>query len=206
MFAFTEGFDYEPRRECSLSAIALREGRSAPEVAYDLLIADCGENFLYASLVNYAGFNLEPCRQMLADPNAIVGLGDGGAHVGFISDANFPTFLLTYWGRDRASGRFPLTELIRRQTSDTAHAVGLYDRGVIAPGMKADLNVIDFDHLALERPYIAADLPAGGRRLLQRARGYTATIKAGRVTFRDGTPTGALPGVLVRRACPAPLG
>ena len=198
MFPFGDPLDYEPARENSLAAIAAREGRSAPEVAYDLLVADGGRNFIYASLVNYAGYTLDPCREMLAEPNAIVGLGDGGAHVGFISDANFPTFLLTYWGRDRREGRFPLPELVRRQTSDTARAVGLHDRGVVEVGMKADLNVIDFDRLELERPYITFDLPAGGRRLLQRARGYSATIKAGEVTFRAGEATGALPGKLVR--------
>jgi N-acyl-D-aspartate/D-glutamate deacylase len=141
---------------------------------------------------------------MLAHPNAIVGLSDGGAHVGFISDGSFPTYLLTYWGRDRSHGRLPLAELIRRQTSDTARAVGLHDRGIIAPGLKADLNVIDYDRLALERPVMRFDLPAGGRRLMQGATGYTATIQSGQITYRNGTPTGALPGRLVRGPQPAP--
>jgi N-acyl-D-aspartate/D-glutamate deacylase len=135
---------------------------------------------------------------MIAHPDCVMGLGDGGAHVGIISDASYPTYLLTHWGRDRPHGRFDLAWLITRQTADTARAVGLHDRGVIAPGMKADLNVIDFGKLAVERPQMAFDLPAGGKRLLQRAKGYVATIVSGEVVYREGEPTGALPGRLVR--------
>lgn len=198
MFPFGEPLNYEPPADMAITAIAAREGRSAAEVAYDMLTADDGRNFIFAPLVNFADYTLNASHEMLTHKNAIVGLSDGGAHVGFISDGSFPTFLLTYWGRDRSHGRFPLAELIRRQTSDTAQAVGLHDRGIIAPGMKADLNVIDFDRLALERPVMKFDLPAGGRRLLQPAVGYTATIKAGHVTYRDGVATGALPGKLLR--------
>ena len=198
MFAFGEPLNYEPPADQAITAIAAREGRTAAEVAYDMLTSDDGKNFIFAPLVNFADYTLNASHEMLSHRNTIVGLSDGGAHVGFISDGSFPTFLLTYWGRDRATGRFPLAELIRRQTSDTAGAVGLHDRGVIAPGMKADLNVIDFEQLALERPVMKFDLPAGGRRLLQPAVGYTATIKAGQVTYRDGVATGALPGKLVR--------
>jgi N-acyl-D-aspartate/D-glutamate deacylase len=163
-----------------------------------MLLADEGRSFLFAPLTNYADYTLGASAELLRHPNAIVGLSDGGAHVGFISDGSFPTFLLAYWGRDRPEGTVPLPELVRRQTSDTARAAGLHDRGVLAPGLKADLNVIDFDALALERPAMAWDLPSGGRRLLQGARGYAATIVAGRVTYRDGEATGALPGRLVR--------
>ncbi len=198
MFPFEEPLNYEPSKANAITQIAAREGRSAPEVAYDLLIADEGKNFILATIVNYAHYNLQPVEEFLAHKNSIMGLGDGGAHVGFISDANFQTFMLTHWGRDRATGRVAVEELVRRQTSDTAHAVGLTDRGVIATGKKADLNVIDFTNLKLQRPYIVFDLPAGGRRLLQKATGYTATVKAGEITFRDGEATGALPGKLLR--------
>ncbi|MBO0711636.1 MAG: amidohydrolase family protein [Acetobacteraceae bacterium] len=198
MFPFEEPLNYEPSRENCISRIAAREGRTAPEVAYDLLIADEGSNFILATVVNYAHYNLDPVKEFLAHKNTIMGLGDGGAHVGFISDANFQTFLMTHWARDRADGRIELAEAIRRMTSDTARTCGLDDRGVIAVGKKADLNVIDFDNLRLERPYIVFDLPAGGRRLLQKAVGYTATIKAGEITFRHGEATGALPGKLLR--------
>jgi N-acyl-D-aspartate/D-glutamate deacylase len=198
MFPFNDPPDYEPPQDSSVAAVAARGNRTAPEVAYDMLLEDNGEKFIFAPLVNYAHYNLDACRELLDHRNTLVGLGDGGAHVGFISDASYSTHLLAYWGRDRATGRLPLAELVRRQSSDTAHAVGLHDRGVIAPGLKADLNVIDFDRLSLARPEMHHDLPAGGRRLLQRASGYTATIKAGRITYRDGTPTGALPGRLVR--------
>jgi N-acyl-D-aspartate/D-glutamate deacylase len=132
--------------------------------------------------------------------DTLSGLGDGGAHVGTICDASFPTYALTHWGRDRARGRFELPWLIKRQTSETAAAVGLHDRGLVQVGMKADLNVIDFARLRLHRPYIVHDLPANGRRLMQRADGYVATIVSGAVTYRDGEPTGALPGQLVRGA------
>lgn len=198
MFPFGEPLNYEPAQAQSITAIAAREGRTAAEVAYDMLTADEGRNFIFAPLVNFADYTLDACHEMLSHRNAIMGLSDGGAHVGFISDGSFPTFLLTYWGRDRSRGRFPLPELVRRLTSDTARAVGLHDRGVVAPGMLADLNVIAFDRLALERPAMRFDLPAGGRRLLQPARGYVATVKRGKVTYRDGVATGALPGGLVR--------
>ena len=148
--------------------------------------------------MNYADYTLDASRSMLGHRNAIVGLSDGGAHVGFISDGSYPTFLLSYWGRDVGQDVFPIEELVRRQTSDTAHAVGLHDRGVLAIGKKADLNIIDFANLGMEFPQMAFDLPAGGRRLVQKARGYKATIKAGQITYRDGVPTGALPGILVR--------
>ena len=198
MFPFSDPPNYAPERESSIAAAAAREGRSPEEVAYDMLLADEGMGFIFAALTNYADFTLGASAELLRHPNTIVGLSDGGAHVGFISDGSFPTFLLAYWGRDRREGTVPLPELVRRQTSDTARAVGLTDRGVLAPGMKADINVIDFDALALERPAMVWDLPAGGRRLLQGARGYVATINGGQVTYRNGEATGALPGRLVR--------
>ena len=135
---------------------------------------------------------------MLAHPDTVFGLGDGGAHVGVISDASFPTYALSHWGRDRAHGRMEVGRIVEQLTSATANAVGLGDRGVLAEGMRADVNVIDFDHLRCEAPVMAYDLPAGGKRLLQGARGYRATVVAGVVTYREGEPTGALPGRLVR--------
>ena len=198
MFPFSDPPDYAPPRESSVAATATREGRSPEEVAYDMLLTDGGRGFIFAALTNYADYTLGASAELLRHPNTVVGLSDGGAHVGFISDGSFPTFLLAYWGRDRREGTLPLPELVRRQTSDTARAVGLADRGVLAPGMKADINVIDFDALALERPAMVWDLPAGGRRLLQGARGYAATIVGGQVTYRNGEATGALPGRLVR--------
>jgi N-acyl-D-aspartate/D-glutamate deacylase len=196
--------EYEPSREQSIAAIARREGRAPAEVAYDLLLADEGRAFLSTQFANYADYDLEACRGMLASTASVPGLGDGGAHVGIICDASFTTYLLTHWGRDRAHGRFDLGWLVSRQTRDTARAMGLTDRGTIEPGMKADLNVIDFAQLGVERPYMAFDLPAGGRRLLQRARGYRATVVSGVPVYRDGEPTGALPGRLVRMRAHAP--
>ncbi len=190
--------NYEPPKESAVAAIAERQGRPAQDVAYDMLLEDEGRAFLFMPFANYAHFNLDACGEMIAHPDCVMGLGDGGAHVGIISDGSYPTYLLTHWGRDRAHGRFDLGWLIKRQTADTARAVGLDDRGVIAPGMKADLNVIDFARLAVESPRMAFDLPAGGKRLLQGAKGYVATIVSGEVTYRDGEATGALPGKLVR--------
>ncbi len=196
MFPFGNPPNYRPRKEDSAAAVAARTGRTAPEVAYDWLLEDDGCSFIYTPLVNYADFNLAPAEAMLANRNTIMGLGDGGAHVGFILDAGFPTWLLTYWGRERQA--FPVEELIRRLTSDPAGAAGLTDRGILAVGKKADLNIIDYDKLAFGRPYVAFDLPAGGRRLLQKASGYVATIVSGAVTYRNGEATGALPGRLVK--------
>lgn len=198
MFPFGDPPDYAPPREASIAAIAAREGRSAEEVAYDLLVADGGAGFIFAPLTNFADYSLSASAECLRHPNAIAGLSDGGAHVGFISDGSFPSFLLAYWARDGKEQVFPLEEIVRRLTSDTARAAGLADRGVLRPGMKADVNVFDLKALTLEAPRMVADLPAGGRRLLQRARGYVATVVAGAVTYRDGEATGALPGRLVR--------
>jgi N-acyl-D-aspartate/D-glutamate deacylase len=198
MFPLGTPPDYEPPREKSIASMAERQGVDPAALAYDMLLEDEGRAFLFAPFANYAHFNLDACGEMIDNPHTVMGLGDGGAHVGLISDASYSTYLLTHWGRDRAQGRFDLARLVKRQTRDTAHAVGLNDRGVIAPGLKADINVIDFDKLALEAPVMAFDLPAGGKRLLQRARGYRANIVSGAATYRDGEATGALPGRLVR--------
>jgi len=190
--------DYEPPRETAIGEQAKRTGRDPAELAYDLLLQDEGRAFLFSPFANYVNYNLDCCGEMIAHPDTLMGLGDGGAHVGIISDGSYPTYLLSHWGRDRPYGRFDLAYLVRRQTSDTARAVGLMDRGVIAPGRKADLNVIDFDRLCVQAPKMAFDLPAGGKRLLQGADGYVATIVSGTVVYRDGEATGALPGKLVR--------
>ncbi|MCW8084643.1 N-acyl-D-amino-acid deacylase family protein [Sabulicella glaciei] len=192
MFPFGDPPDYAPPREASLEAQAAREGRSPEEVAYNLLVSG---GWIFAPLTNFADFSLDASAECMRHRNTIIGLGDGGAHVGFVSDGSFPTYVLDYWSKKG----FSLEELIRRQSSDTARAIGLFDRGVVAPGMLADLNILDPNGLGLEAPFMAHDLPAGGKRLLQRARGYRATVKRGRVTYRDGRPTGELPGQLLRR-------
>ena len=157
-----------------------------------------GKNFIFAPFANYAAYNLDCCSEMMQSPHTLIGLGDGGAHVGLISDGSFPTSLLAHWGRDRKHGRLDVSWLVKRHTMDNARAVGLNDRGLVKAGYKADLNVIDFDKLGVEAPVMKWDLPAGGKRLLQKARGYRATIVSGAVTYRDGEATGALPGRLVR--------
>ncbi len=190
--------DYEPPPETSVQAMADARGMSPEDLALDLLTANEGRDFLFVPFTNYADGDLEACREMLTHPDTVFGLGDGGAHVGIIADASFPTWFLSHWSRDRSHGTLPVGWVIEQLTSRTARTVGLRDRGVVAEGMKADLNVIDFEHLACEPPAMAYDLPSGGKRLLQRARGYTATIVGGEVTYRDGEATGALPGRLVR--------
>jgi N-acyl-D-aspartate/D-glutamate deacylase len=190
--------NYEPPKETSIAAMAARGNREAQDIAYDMLLEDEGRTFLFSPFANYTDFNLDCCHDMIAHPDTVQGLGDGGAHVGIISDASFATYLLTHWGRDRARGKFDLGYLVKRQTADTARAVGLMDRGVIAPGKKGDLNIIDFDRLQVQAPKMAFDLPAGGKRLLQGANGYDATIVSGVVAYRNGEATGALPGKLVR--------
>ena len=200
MFRFTNPLNYTPAKDQSITSIARREGRTEQEVAYDMLIDDDGKGFIFTALVNYTNYDLEAVKTIYAQQHVIPGLSDGGAHVAFISDASFPTFLFSYWGRDVEDGRMSIPDLVRRQTKVPATFAGLLDRGVLAPGMKADINVIDFPNLALERPEMIVDLPAGGRRLMQKARGYVATVKAGQVTYRNGVATGALPGGLVRGA------
>ncbi|MDE2467029.1 MAG: amidohydrolase family protein, partial [Alphaproteobacteria bacterium] len=195
--------NYEPARDSSLAAEAARRGVAAQDLAYDRLLEDEGRNFLFLPFANYTEFNLDACAEMISHPDCIIGLADGGAHVGIICDASNATYLLSHWGRDRSHGRLSVEYLVKRQTADTARAIGLLDRGILAPGMKADINVIDFGRLGVRAPQMAYDLPGGGKRLLQRADGYVATIVAGSVTYRDGEATGALPGRLVRGPKPA---
>jgi len=198
MFPLGEVPDYEPGPEASVQRMAETRGMDPAELAMDLLAENGGRNFLFVPFSNYADGDLDACGEMLAHPDTVFGLGDGGAHVGIIADASFPTYALSHWARDRSHGRMPVGWVVAQLTSATAHAVGLHDRGVVAEGMRADLNVIDFDDLRCEAPVMAYDLPAGGKRLLQRARGYRATVVGGEITYVGGEPTGALPGRLVR--------
>jgi len=198
--------DYEPAPDTTVEAIARARGVSPEIVALDHMLTDGGRGMLYAPFLNYAEGSLEPARAMIAHPLTVPGLSDGGAHVGMICDGSFPTTMITHWTRDRTRGpKLALADVVRMQTRDTARLLGLHDRGLVAPGYRADLNVIDYDRLALHAPQVAYDLPAGGRRLIQKASGYVATVVAGQVTYRDGEATAALPGRLVRGAQPAPM-
>jgi len=206
LFELGDDPDYEPSLDQSMTARAARNGTTPEEEALDVLLADGGHGMLYLPFLNYVDGRLDACSEMLAHPYTVPGLGDGGAHVGTICDGSFPTTLLQYWGRDRANGQLDLEFLVHRQCQRTAQTVGLDDRGVIAPGYRADLNVIDHAGMRVHKPTVAYDLPAGGRRLLQRADGWLHTIVAGRETYRAGEATGELPGRLVRGAQAAPAG
>jgi N-acyl-D-aspartate/D-glutamate deacylase len=199
MFPLGDPPDYEPSAESSIAAHAARQGRSPEEVAYDLLIEGDGKSILYLPVTNYAAGNLDVVGEMIAAPNALVGLGDGGAHVGIMCDATATSYTLTHWTRDRRRGSlFPISWGIKRLAADNAVAMGLHDRGVLKVGMKADINVLDYDKMRLRRPEIVYDLPAGGKRLIQRTDGFDATVVSGQVVYRHGQPTGALPGRLLR--------
>lgn len=197
--------NYEPAAEQSMGAESRRRGLDPAALTYDRLLENDGRTILYRPLSNYVHGDLGTVREMMQHPNTLLGLGDGGAHVGVLCDASALSYGLTHWTRDRAEGRFPLEWMVRRLTRDNARAIGLHDRGVLAPGYRADINVIDYDRLRLRVPEVVYDLPSGGRRLMQRVDGYVATIVAGEAVWRDGTPTGALPGRLVRGAQPGPV-
>ena len=202
MYRMSDPPDYEPKPETSLEAVAEREGRDPKSMAYDIML---GGDYLYLPLTNYCEGNMEVNRLMMQHKNVVLGLGDGGAHCGIISDASIPTFLLTHWVRDRTRGeRLPIEFVVERQTRETARFCGLNDRGVIAEGMLADLNVIDLENLTLRKPRMVYDLPANERRLLQDVEGYRYTIKSGEVTYEDGHSTGIMPGRLVRGPQPQP--
>ncbi|MFT3800352.1 MAG: amidohydrolase family protein [Burkholderiaceae bacterium] len=201
--------DYEPDPSNRIDALAARAGRSVEVFAYDLLLANDGKALFYLPGANYREGNLDAVREMLGHPCTVVGLADGGAHYGMICDGSFPTYFLQRWARDAAPAqRIPLAEAIAALTSEPAAIVGLNDRGRLQVGYKADLNVIDLARLKLNVPNVVYDLPAGGRRMHQSAEGYVATIVSGNVTYREGKPTGELPGRLVRgqRAAPQPAG
>ncbi|PKN57299.1 MAG: amidohydrolase [Deltaproteobacteria bacterium HGW-Deltaproteobacteria-14] len=194
-----EDFSYEPDSRDSVLAQALARKVSPLEVIYEAMLEDDGRELLYFPIYNYIGMNLDVVHTMLTHPLALSGLSDGGAHVGTICDASFPTYMLTHWARDRHRGpQLGLEQVVEMLTRRNAAWVGMRDRGIVAPGMKADLNVIDFDRLRLRRPRLVADLPAGGKRLLQDAEGYRATIVSGEVITVDGQLTQGRPGRLVR--------
>lgn len=199
MFPLGDPPDYEPPAERGIAAVAAARGESPAAVALEAMLADDGRAFLFAPLASYVDYDHEAIREMMLHPTTVLGLSDGGAHCGLICDASMPTYLLTHWVRDRRRGpRIPLEQAIRLQTGRTAEVYGLRDRGTIEVGRKADLNLVDLDALALRAPEMVFDLPAQGRRLVQRVEGYRATIVAGEVTFENGEPTGAMPGRLVR--------
>jgi N-acyl-D-aspartate/D-glutamate deacylase len=191
--------DYEPRAEASAAAIAKASGKSPAEVTLDWLLERDGRQLVYMPLANYAGYDFEVVREFLEHPSTVLSLSDGGAHVGAVCDASTPTYMLTHWVRDRSRGpRLAIERAVQLQTSATAQLYGLDDRGVLAAGRKADLNVIDLERLHLHAPEMVFDLPCEGKRLIQRASGYRATVVSGEVTYQDGEPTGALPGRILR--------
>ena len=201
--------DYEPLLSDSVVARAKASGSNPLAVAYDAMLANHGQNdgkgLLYFPVFNYSYGDLSQLHTQLQHPRTMMSLADGGAHCGYICDASMPTYMLTHWVRGRTRGpTIPLELAVKRQTADTAAVYGLKDRGRIAQGYKADLNLIDFDRLRLKPPTVAFDLPAGGRRLTQRAEGYVATFVTGQAIMEKGEPTGLLPGQLLRGPQPAP--
>jgi N-acyl-D-aspartate/D-glutamate deacylase len=205
MVEFAEPVNYFPDPGKFLAVLAERQGVTPLEYAYDVLLRDDGHGILHYPATNYAVPGIGVTRAMMGHPYTVTGLGDGGAHMGMICDASVPTYLLTFWTRDVApEERFTIPWAIHALTQRPAQTVGLRDRGVVAPGYKADLNVIDYDGLYLGLPHMVADLPSGGKRMMQHADGYEATILSGTVTYRDGVATQGLPGRLIRGAQPPP--
>jgi N-acyl-D-aspartate/D-glutamate deacylase len=199
LYIMAEQPDYEPTPDAKVGALAAARGVSPRELIYDLMLESDGHAMFLLAAANYQGDSLEPVRELMEHPDTLIGLGDGGAHYGTISDGSYPTSLLAHWTRDRTRGaRLSLPAAVHMLTQRNADAMGMHDRGLLAPGRKADLNIIDYDGLRLHRPVAVADLPAGGRRLVQKADGYLLTMVSGTVTYSGGEPTGAFPGRLVR--------
>ena len=201
MFRLEEGesLNYEPETASSIQAQAQELGKAPDEIIYDVFMERDGQGYLYAPLVGYAYNNLDSVYELMLNPTSVIAAGDAGAHCGNVCDASSPTFMLTFWTRDRSRGpRLSIERAVQMQARRTAEVFGLYDRGMLAPGKKADINLIDYEKLRISPPTMAFDLPAGGRRLIQKAEGYRATIVSGVVTFEDGKPTGAMPGTVVR--------
>ena len=197
-FEMDPDFNYEPSMAESIAARAAAAGVSGEEYAYDLLMNDEGKGFIYFPVLNYRDGNLNFLEDLQLSEDTVNSLSDGGAHCGTICDAASPTFMLQHWVRDRKGKRISLELAIKRQCRDTAVLYGLHDRGLLQPGMLADVNVIDMDKIKLGKPWLAFDLPAGGKRLLQKADGYVATIKSGQITFREGVMQGPTPGIVLR--------
>ena len=197
-YAMSDDFNYEPTQAETIMALAAAKGVSGDEYAYDLLMENDGTGFIYLPLLNYADGNLDFVKGLLERDDAVISLSDGGAHCGTICDAASPTFLLQHWVRDRKRGTIPIELAIKRQCRDTALLYGMEDRGLLKAGYLADVNVIDMKALKLGKPWLAFDLPAGGKRLLQKADGYVATIKSGQVTFRNGEVQTVRPGRVIR--------
>jgi N-acyl-D-amino-acid deacylase len=198
IFATGRTVDYEPGLDKSIAELARAQGRTPGEVAYDELLKEDGKSLLMLTIGNYETGSLDWMEEMFGSGNVVLGLGDGGAHYGMICDASFTTFALSYWTRDRSRGRLALEDVVHRLTREPALLMGLEDRGLVAEGYRANLNVIDYDKLSLHKPNVVTDLPAGGKRLHQTADGYVATIVSGRVIARNGKATDERPGRLIR--------
>jgi len=206
MFPLGPEQDYEPGPEKSVEGIAKATGQSPREIIYDALMRDDGEGIVYFPLFNYSNGSFDVLEKLIEHPRTGLSLSDGGAHCATITDASIPTFMITHWTRDRSRGpKFALEQMVRMQTRDTARLFGLYDRGLIAPGYRADVNIIDYDKLALGRAHMVWDLPTGAKRYVQGALGYVATICGGTPTYENGEATGALPGKLIRGQQAAPM-
>jgi N-acyl-D-amino-acid deacylase len=198
-FPIYDRANYEPLAEESIAGIAAGIGLSAVEVAFDMMLQDEGRQKFYFPLYNYTENNLDVVHAMLTHPATLLGLGDAGAHCGYICDASYPTYLIKHWARDRTRGpKLPIEFLVHAQTQRNARALGMFDRGALVLGMKADINIIDYEKLDLSNPKMVNDLPAGGRRLIQKASGYVSTMVNGQVVMEHGEPTGQLPGQLIR--------
>jgi len=191
--------NYEPPKEESIAGIAETEGRDVFDVVYEEMLRNEGKSFIYACFSPYPGHTLDFYKNIIEFKSSVAGLSDGGAHCGLICDASMPTWNITHWTRDRSRGdKIPLEFIVNKQTRETARTFGLFDRGEIKEGLLADINIIDYDNLTVYKPKMVYDLPTGGRRIIQKSSGYSATIKSGIITYENDKATGELPGTLIR--------